>query len=420
MLDHPPASAVHTAPALLTRLQGYESLHADAVEYGGLGLHALDPRGPSLWMGSCGSATQAHYDVADNVLVQLHGSKRVRCFHPGAAWALHVFPDAHPRARKSQVNFDAPDHRRFPHFARLPMPVLDVVLSPGDALWIPAFWFHHLENCPQAADAGDLASPASVSLNIFAISQPMLAAQQIFQERRPFGSGPLTAAAAAADATAERQDKHGVAVPSVAAVAAVAALHTLGWGLLHGLGCTDPAAFVRSSLLETRYRPLLWADQNNLCIHEGSNGDDGDCDGDGDRLADSRGAGAVLSRQLPGWERQQQLLTVNELELAAACISRLLPQFKALQALSATGAGDDDATLATTLQATAGVVGVAASAPPAHRDGLVSLVVCHLFELWAVELLGAEEVQGAWEAALCFGEAQERPQHHPVAAAEPQ
>lgn len=57
------------APGLLKRLQGYESLHDDQ--------QLLDPRGPSLWMGSSGSATQAHYDVADIVVVQLFGTKRV-------------------------------------------------------------------------------------------------------------------------------------------------------------------------------------------------------------------------------------------------------------------------------------------------------------------------------------------------------
>ena len=41
-----------------------------------------------------------------------------------------------------------------------------------------------------------------------------------------------------------------------------------------------------------------------------------------------------------------------------------------------------------------------------EQGGLVSLVVCHLFELWAVELVGAMEVEHAWEAALDFDEAE--------------
>ncbi len=166
------------APALLSRVPGFGCLHElpplDVQgKAGGFDANnrlqrsnsslAIDPRGPSIWIGSAGSATQAHYDVADNVIVQLHGTKRLRCYPPHAATQLHVFPDAHPRARKSQVNFDDPDHARFPLFNALPSPALDVTLQPGDALSVPAFWFHHVEN--------DVSGP-SVSLNLFAPSAP--------------------------------------------------------------------------------------------------------------------------------------------------------------------------------------------------------------------------------------------------------
>eukprot|EP01043_Picozoa_sp_COSAG02_P071072 COSAG02_NODE_12841_length_1484_cov_1.373285_2_plen_311_part_00 len=166
------------APALLSRVPGFGCLHelppldvqgkaggfdaSNRLQRSNSSL-AIDPRGPSIWIGSAGSATQAHYDVADNVIVQLHGTKRLRCYPPHAATQLHVFPDAHPRARKSQVNFDDPDHARFPLFNALPSPALDVTLQPGDALSVPAFWFHHVEN--------DVSGP-SVSLNLFAPSAP--------------------------------------------------------------------------------------------------------------------------------------------------------------------------------------------------------------------------------------------------------
>merc|ERR1740124_2054009 len=147
------------SPSLLTtRLQGYETLHNNNNNNTNANANTktnatkipsspqLDPRGPSLWMASSGSSTQAHYDIADNILVQLHGSKRIRCYPPSAATHLHLFPDAHPRARKSQVNFDHVDTERYPFFHTLAPPVLDALLRPGDAIRIPAFWFHHVEN----------------------------------------------------------------------------------------------------------------------------------------------------------------------------------------------------------------------------------------------------------------------------------
>ena len=103
---------------------------------GAIGGDVVDalPRKTSLWVGGNGSTTQAHYDVADNVLGQCLGTKRIRCWAPSSHWAMAPFPDAHPLARKAQIDI-----------AEMPAPDLDVILEPGDALAIPAFWFHHCE-----------------------------------------------------------------------------------------------------------------------------------------------------------------------------------------------------------------------------------------------------------------------------------
>ena len=319
------------APGLLqAHLQGFQSVHHDNNPSA-----VLDPRGPSLWMGTSGSATQAHYDVADNVIVQLYGTKRIRCYPPEAATALHVFPDAHPRARKSQVDWDAPDHERFGQFATLTPPVLDAVLQPGDAIRIPAFWFHHVENgrqqrqCETAANGGvsgfrDLADSTmeqtlgpSVSFNLFALSDSMMIAQRIFQDAsQPFGRRH------AADNFSS----------------AVEALRALGWGLLEELQQQDrstdsPDQFIRTALLDTRYVPLQ------------SSGDERHHE----------------STRLEG-------LSLPEQEQVAQCIARIMPYFAKLRE-------------------TGGV-------------GVQTLVVCHLLELWAVEMVGAGSVADAWEAVL--------------------
>ena len=317
------------APDVLSRLEGYESLHQDQ--------RLLDPRGPSVWTGSCGSATQAHYDVADNVLVQLFGSKRIRCYPPGSAEALHVFPDAHPRARKSQVDFDNPNHVRFPRFSSLPAPFLDIVLRPGDAIQIPAFWFHHVENgrIPSRetttssssknphqdieGDSGD--DGPSLSVNIFAMSLPMMAAQRVFQlASRPFGIAKGTGSSFSASA-----------------------LRALGAALVEGIGMEESVEhFVRRNLLESRYLPL----QHGVAMAKG--GDDSPSFISGRALTNAEG------------------------EAAQACVERLLPEFDYIQSVS-------DET---------------------DSDGILRLVALHLLELWAVELVGAKNVANTWNAAI--------------------
>ena len=78
------------------------------------GWEELLPQAPSgrrpwlqLWASSAGSFTQAHYDVADNCFVQCDGRKHFLVWPPSSAEALRVFPDAHPRARKAQIEVEA-------------------------------------------------------------------------------------------------------------------------------------------------------------------------------------------------------------------------------------------------------------------------------------------------------------------------
>uniref|UniRef100_A0A7S0P529 JmjC domain-containing protein n=1 Tax=Calcidiscus leptoporus TaxID=127549 RepID=A0A7S0P529_9EUKA len=133
-----------------------------------------------LWSSSAGAVTQAHYDVADNVFVQLEGEKEFLLYPPHAADALHVYPDAHPRARKAQLCVETPDALAHPLCASLPPPTI-VRLAPGDALYVPAFTFHHVAS-----------RTPTLSFNVFTQSSvPAAAAEALSLPLRLSASWPM-------------------------------------------------------------------------------------------------------------------------------------------------------------------------------------------------------------------------------------
>lgn len=97
-----------------------------------------------LLVGQAGNTTPAHYDEQQNLLAQLVGTKRCLLFAPADFGKLYPFPVHHPHDRQSQVDLYAPDAARFPRFAEVRP--LEATLQPGEILYIPQYWWHHLEN----------------------------------------------------------------------------------------------------------------------------------------------------------------------------------------------------------------------------------------------------------------------------------
>ncbi|CAG5119643.1 unnamed protein product, partial [Candidula unifasciata] len=88
-------------------------------------------------MASKGVQLWTHYDVMDNILIQVIGRKKVVLFHPNDVDNLYMNGD------KSQVlDVDSPDLSRFPKFSQARQ--YRGYLEPGDILFIPALWFHNM------------------------------------------------------------------------------------------------------------------------------------------------------------------------------------------------------------------------------------------------------------------------------------
>lgn len=97
-----------------------------------------------LLIGSEGSITPAHYDEQQNFFAQIYGYKRFLLFPPEMYECLYPHPVWHPHDRQSQVDFDNPDYERFPKFHEIKGQ--EAVVGPGDVLYIPMYWWHHVES----------------------------------------------------------------------------------------------------------------------------------------------------------------------------------------------------------------------------------------------------------------------------------
>ncbi|KRX70708.1 tRNA wybutosine-synthesizing protein 5 [Trichinella sp. T6] len=90
-----------------------------------------------------------HYDIMDNILLQIVGRKRVVLFDPSQIPYLYLEGD-----KSKVIDIDDLESTEFPQFQRAVRN--EGMLYPGDVLYIPALWFHNTT-----------AVDFSISVNIF-------------------------------------------------------------------------------------------------------------------------------------------------------------------------------------------------------------------------------------------------------------
>lgn len=100
----------------------------------------------SLWIGSP-TRIAAHNDFPDNLACCVAGRRRFTLFPPDQFRNLYLGPiDNTPAGRAvSMVDFAKPDLAAYPRFADALAAAQVVELEPGDALFIPSLWWHHVE-----------------------------------------------------------------------------------------------------------------------------------------------------------------------------------------------------------------------------------------------------------------------------------
>jgi len=101
----------------------------------------------SLWIGNR-SRTAAHWDLAQNIACVVRGPRRFILFPTEQLKNLYVGPLDFTLSGQaiSLVDFHEPDDQRFPRFKNALQHAQVAELEPGDAIYIPSLWFHHVES----------------------------------------------------------------------------------------------------------------------------------------------------------------------------------------------------------------------------------------------------------------------------------
>jgi hypothetical protein len=97
---------------------------------------------PRLWVGGP-LKTQTHNDRDHNLACVIAGRRRFLLFPPEQVANLYVGPLDNPPPL-SLVDPEQPDYDRFPKFREAMQAAVVAHLGPGDAIFMPKYWWHHV------------------------------------------------------------------------------------------------------------------------------------------------------------------------------------------------------------------------------------------------------------------------------------
>lgn len=114
-------------------------------EQNDIGLSQFNPR-VSMWAGNR-TIVSAHHDIPDNIACVVAGRRRFVLFPPQQVENLYIGPlDFNPAGPAiSMVDLHNPDFKKFPKYRQAIENAVIAELEPGDAIFIPSMWWHHVE-----------------------------------------------------------------------------------------------------------------------------------------------------------------------------------------------------------------------------------------------------------------------------------
>jgi lysine-specific demethylase 8 len=106
------------------------------------------------WIGPAGTVTGYHIDWGDNVFAQICGRKEMRLVAPADSRYMYPSKRFDQGTTSSDVDVDDYDRQRFPLFERATEHC--IVLQPGDMLFIPRGWWHHVRSLDKSISVSNL------------------------------------------------------------------------------------------------------------------------------------------------------------------------------------------------------------------------------------------------------------------------
>jgi hypothetical protein len=90
-----------------------------------------------LWFGPGGTVTPLHHDLMNVLVAQIYGRKKFTLIAP--EYTPYVYNNI---GCYSEVDCAKPDYEQYPLFRQAKR--LEVIIGPGDVLFIPVGWWHHV------------------------------------------------------------------------------------------------------------------------------------------------------------------------------------------------------------------------------------------------------------------------------------